>query len=335
VQPSQGLSVGLAILLVIVAAGVGVVGGTSYWAELRTPGTGGPTALVLGLSPSSSSVFSVDLSITPGQIDEGQSILVSASASGGDPSPSYTYQYYDMPSGCSTDEAQHFSCMPSSTGSYDIYVNVTDGAGNGTNSATTALTVDSSVMATLSLDHSSINLGQSVSITASASGGSGSYSYNYAGLPSNCMGQQGPHFDCTPSSTGGYSISVNVTDTNGGYAVSSNGNLQVNPSSSGGGGGGGSGNNSSNPFGSLLSGFSGIFSLFIIVGIIGFVTWILLIVGVWIIAVVLIRRLPKRGTAPAALMAGQTSKCASCSAMIPAGSKFCPECGTGTAPQSK
>lgn len=95
-------------------------------------------------------------------------------------------------------------------------------------------------------------------------------------------------------------------------------------------GNGNSGNNSSNPFSDLISSLGGAFTYVLIAGIIGFVTWILLIVGIWVIAVVLMRRLPK----PAAKASEAASvPCAACSKPIPAGSKFCPECGTSAAPK--
>lgn len=333
------LSVALVTGLVLVALCVGAFGASSLMVELRSAGgisgpeTGG------GLLPFAGPGLSAGLSISPGQIDEGQSIHVSTTASGGDPSPSYGYEYSGMPDGCSFDEAPSFSCTPSQSGSYSIYVNVTDGTGNWTDSSSVALTVDPALTVELSVSPQDITEGQSVNIQTSAAGGSNSYSYSYFGLPSGCQGENNAQFQCTPSSTGSYNIYVNVTDTNGGYLDSPNQNLQVTPSSGNGGGSGSNGNgnggnNSSNPFGSLLSGFSGLLSLFLIAGIIGFVTWILLIVGVWIIAVVLIRRLPKRGTAASNALAGAMSKCASCSATIPSGSKFCPECGASTVPKA-
>lgn len=330
---TRNLSVALALGIVLAAAGGGALGASSYVTGLRAPAASAGESPIPGLGVSSGPVITVSLSVTPAQIDEGQTVQVTTTASGGNPSPTYTYHYFGMPNGCSIDEAQMFTCTPSQTGSFNsIYVNVTDGDGNGTNSADTALTVNQDIQVQLSINPSQVTSGQSVSVQTNANYGSGSFTYSYNGLPSNCMNGQGQSmFSCTPNQ-GDYNITVTVTDSDGGSATSSNQYLQVSSSSSGGGGQSGSGgNNSSNPLGSLLSGFSGILSLLLIAGIVGFVTWILLIVGVWIIAVVLIRRLPKRGTAAAALLAGQTTKCSSCSAVIPNGSKFCPECGATTA----
>jgi large repetitive protein len=335
VKWTRSLSVALALGMVLVAAGAGALGVTQFVGELRAPTTSAGGSPVAGLGVSSGPVISVSLSVTPDQIDEGQPVTVTTTASGGDPSPSYTYDYFGMPNGCSTDEAQMFTCTPSQTGSFtNIYVNVTDGAGNGTNSADSALTVNQDISVQLTVSPSQITSGQTITVQTNANYGSGSFTYSYNGLPSDCMSGQGQNmFSCNPNQ-GDYNITVTVTDSVGGSATSGNQYLQVSSSNNNNGNGnsgsGSGSNNSSNPFGSLLSGLGSVLSLLIIAGIIGFVTWILLIVGVWIIAVVLIRRLPKRGTAAAAMLAGQTTKCSSCSAVIPGDTKFCPECGAST-----
>ena len=126
-------------------------------------------------------------------------------------------------------------------------------------------------------------------------------------------------------------MQVTVTDINHNQTVSNSASLDVTSSNNGNGNGNGNGNNSSNPFSSLLSGLGGFLSIVLVFGIIGFVTWILLVVGIWVIAVVLLRRLPKRTPGAAS---GSTMACAACGATLPAGSKFCSECGKSTAPKT-
>jgi predicted amidophosphoribosyltransferase len=58
------------------------------------------------------------------------------------------------------------------------------------------------------------------------------------------------------------------------------------------------------------------------------VTWIRLVVGIWVIAVVLTRRLPRPGAQGAT---STNTTCPSCAKSIPGGTKFCPECGASTA----
>lgn len=187
------------------------------------------------------------------------------------------------------------------------------------------------VTASLSITPQQVKQGQSINVQTNASGGTAPYSYSYTGLPPGCGGQNQPSFSCNPSSTGSFSVQVTATDSHGNQSNPSNSvSVDVTSSSGGNGNGNGGSNNSSNPFSSLTSGLGGFLAIALILAIVGFVTWVLLVVGVWVIAVVLLRRLPKGGPA-----AGSTQvKCASCARLIPEGSKFCPECGASTAPKS-
>ena len=188
-----------------------------------------------------------------------------------------------------------------------------------------ATSANANLQVTLSISPSQVEVGNSVTIQAAASGGTPPYSYQYTGLPSDCPSQNSSSFSCNPSTPADYEVSVSVTDAASDSATSNPPtSLDVSSSNNGGNGGGGGGNNSSNPFSGLISGLGGILTYVLIFGLIGFVTWILLIVGIWIIAITLVRRLPKRG---AASPATATVTCAACSAVIPAGTKFCPECG--------
>ncbi|MCI4336552.1 MAG: zinc ribbon domain-containing protein [Thermoplasmata archaeon] len=198
--------------------------------------------------------------------------------------------------------------------------------------ATSAIPASNPVSASLSISPSQVQKGQSISVTTTASGGTPPYtSYSYTGLPGGCSGQNQASFSCNPSSTGSFSVQVTVTDMHGNQSTPGNTvSVDITSSSNGNGNGNGGGNNSSGGLSSLFSGFSGILSLLLIFGIVGFITWILLLVGVWIIAITLVRRLPKRGVAGAV---SAFTKCPACSTPIPVGTKFCSECGTSTAPK--
>ncbi|HEV8049951.1 MAG TPA: hypothetical protein VGP88_05105 [Thermoplasmata archaeon] len=189
------------------------------------------------------------------------------------------------------------------------------------------------VSVSLNINPSQLQKGQSISVQATANGGTPPYSFSYTGLPQGCGGQNGASFTCTPSSSGSYTVQVTASDSQGNQSSPSNSvSLDITSANNGNGNGNGNGggNNSSNGLSSLFSGFSGILSLVLIFAVVGFITWILLIVGVWVIAVTLLRRLPK----PGAIAAGAaTTKCAACSATIPVGSKFCASCGASTAPK--
>jgi hypothetical protein len=191
--------------------------------------------------------------------------------------------------------------------------------------------VGTALTATLTASPSNLQQGQSINFQVTANGGHSPYSYTYSGLPPGCSGQNTPSFSCNPSSTGTYTAQASVSDSGTNQTTTNSVSITVTSSGNGNGKGNGGGNNSSNPLSGLFSGFSGILSLLLILSLVGFVTWILLIVGVWIIAITLVRRLPKKGEWG---MAGPMGKCAACSAAIPSGSKFCPACGTSTAPKA-
>ncbi|MCI4317559.1 MAG: hypothetical protein L3K01_01660 [Thermoplasmata archaeon] len=185
--------------------------------------------------------------------------------------------------------------------------------------------------ASLTVSPSQVQSGQSIQIQTTATGGVQPYTFSYSGLPGGCSNQNQPSLTCNPTSTGTFTVQASVSDSNGSHTQSNSVSVDVTSSSNNGNGNGkGGGNNSSNPISSLFSGFSGLLPLLLIFGVVGFVTWILLLVGVWIIAITLVRRLPKRGTIGAA---EPTTPCAKCSAAIPVGSKFCSECGAATAPK--
>jgi hypothetical protein len=198
-------------------------------------------------------------------------------------------------------------------------------------SPTVALT-GSPLSASLTASPSQLTEGQSLMVQVTATGGDPQYSYSYTGLPPGCNGQNSPSVSCNPSGTGTFSIEASVSDSGTNHTQTNSVSVTVTSSQNGNGNGNGNGNsggnNSSGGLSSLFSGFSSILSLLLIFGIVGFATWILLIVGVWIIAITLVRRLPKRGTIDALVAGG---KCAACAAPVPGGAKFCPTCGTGTA----
>gem|GEM_PF-2241974 len=58
----------------------------------------------------------------------------------------------------------------------------------------------------------SIALGSPSKLEVTAAGGSGSFAYTYSSLPPGCFDANTPSLPCTPSSTGTYTVEVQVTD---------------------------------------------------------------------------------------------------------------------------
>lgn len=123
---------------------------------------------------------------SPATIDQGQSILLTANPTGGN--PGYTYQWYSG-TGCSgsvLSTAQTYSPSPASTTTY--YVLVTDSLGATSCSSGATVTVDPSLAAgSITPSSSTIDNGQSVLLSASWSGGAGTYTVTwYSGSSATC-----------------------------------------------------------------------------------------------------------------------------------------------------
>ncbi|HXY11915.1 MAG TPA: YncE family protein, partial [Thermoplasmata archaeon] len=83
----------------------------------------------------------------------------------------------------------------------------------------------------LTVQPSSIVLGNSTTLTTTTSGGTPPFSYDYTGLPTGCTTKNSSSWVCTPTATGSLSIEVTVTDQSGGDANAS-ASLKVSSTSS-------------------------------------------------------------------------------------------------------
>jgi YVTN family beta-propeller protein len=96
----------------------------------------------------------------------------------------------------------------SNSGAYTV--TLADGAGN---TATISLTVSPALVVTTPTGNA-VDVGQHASIMVTASSGSGGYGYNWSGLPSGCAGVTAT-ISCAPTTSGNYTITVRITDSNG------------------------------------------------------------------------------------------------------------------------
>jgi hypothetical protein len=145
--------------------------------------------------------------------DVGIATLLNATATGG--AAPLGYVYADLPAGCATSDVASLRCVPTTPGTSNVTVTVTDAFGR---TATGNLTVAVHARpsdAHLSFAPDSITLGQSSLVTASASGGTGGFHYTYQGLPSGCNSRNQSEFTCTPMVLGTFGVTVIVTDALG------------------------------------------------------------------------------------------------------------------------
>ncbi|MDE1821472.1 MAG: Ig-like domain repeat protein [Euryarchaeota archaeon] len=209
-------------------SGCGSVNGTTLTCAPGVAGTYSVSASITDSNGMTASSGSVTLIVSPALVtpsiaasrttlDVGQSVLLSASVSGG--TGSYTYTWGPLPAGCTAFHAASLTCTPTSVGagSFATTVMVTDGNGASLTSPSTTLTVSADpTVSAPSSTRMSLDLGQVAVLSATATNGTGlPSSYAWAGLPTGCPSADAPALTCVPSGTGTYLVTVSIQDSNG------------------------------------------------------------------------------------------------------------------------
>jgi hypothetical protein len=122
-------------------------------------------------------VLSAPISPTSATLDVGQSQLFTSTVSGGT-SP-YTYQWYLGDVAVSSATNSSWTFKPTSSGSYTVYLVVTDFVGIVTTSNTATVTVNPSLSVSISPISVTMDVGQSKNFTATVTGGTPPYSYSW------------------------------------------------------------------------------------------------------------------------------------------------------------
>jgi len=173
-------------------------------------------------------ILSVSISPSSATLDFGQSQLFTSTVSSGT-SP-YTYQWYLNDVAVSGATSSTWTFTPSSSGSYNVYVNVTDSVGFRAKSNITSVTVNPSLSATVSPSSVVMDFGQSQLFTSTVSSGTSPYTYQWYLNDVAVSGATSSTWTFTPSSSGSYNVYVNVTDSVGFRAKSNITSVTVNPS---------------------------------------------------------------------------------------------------------
>lgn len=187
------------------------------------PPPAGPKALSQAVRdvPDAARVALTGVTASPSSIDAGQWVNFSSAPSGG--YPPYNLTWYGLPAPCNSSWTPVVDCLPPFAATFSIYANVSDSFGFNATSGTLTFTVLSDPAVAVSANRTTLPVGASVQFSAVASGGTGTY-LAYAWSTSTpqlgCGSSTGPTLDCTPMSLGsGWTVSVSVTDSNGGVSA--------------------------------------------------------------------------------------------------------------------
>ncbi|MCI4332864.1 MAG: hypothetical protein L3K01_03930 [Thermoplasmata archaeon] len=164
----------------------------------------------------------------PAAIDQGQSFTVYANISSGTGTAPFTYVYHGLPVPCPSSNTSTLVCMPSSTGSSVVTVNVTDRFGWSVASGVgVTVNADPTIAAGVA-SPSAFDVGTPFTLWANATGGTGAITYNYSGTPTGCNLGNHPANTCTPTVAGNFTITVNATDASG-FRLTETVGVVVNP----------------------------------------------------------------------------------------------------------
>ncbi len=206
--------------------------GTYYAAVVVTDALGVTSPVVDSTTVTVYATPTATLGWSASAIDVGQSSTVTATPSGGSGGNTYSWSQSSANLGCTFSNSASAVCTPAAAGAYTASLVITDSNGGGSGTLTSpSLTVDSAVSTTIPAGTpTSVDVGQAVTFSTTASGGSGSYS-SYSWTPSSanlgCAPSTTATITCTPTVAGTYTISVVVTDSNGGTATATSAGYTV------------------------------------------------------------------------------------------------------------
>jgi hypothetical protein len=169
------------------------------------------------LALSLTSSISATISATPAvSIDLGQGVTFTAHASGGQGTLSYAWT---IGLGCSNSGGASDACTPSTSGTVDVTVLVSDSYGDSGTASYPFTVYPDPTASTPTPSRTSADVGQSVTFSTTAASGSGGYAYAWANLPAGCAGTTAS-IACTVTTAQSVATRVTVTDSDG-FSVTS------------------------------------------------------------------------------------------------------------------
>ena len=169
--------------------------------------------------------LSVSISPTTAKIKIGESVTFTSTVSGG--VPGYSYQWYLNGAAVSGAIFSTWTFTPVSTGTYTVYLNVTDSVLKTAKSNEASVTVAPPLTVSISPTSASILVGQSVTFTSTVSGGYPPYSYQWYLNGAPVSGATTSTWTFTPTTSGIHYVYLKVTDANNNVAQSETARITV------------------------------------------------------------------------------------------------------------
>lgn len=139
----------------------------------------------------------------------------------------HVYSWSALPPGCTSSNSLALTCTPTTSGTYSPVISLTQD-GFTFPSAPGSVVVDGPLSATVSVDKSTIDVGQTATLTGALTAGIAPDSESWTGLPGGCTSSNVLVLTCTPTASGSFTVDFTGTDTVGASA-SSTVTLTVNP----------------------------------------------------------------------------------------------------------
>jgi hypothetical protein len=165
------------------------------------------------------------IAATPGSVDLGQNTSLSVNVSGG--SGGYSYRWNDSSGSC-VGALETITCAPTSVGTFDVFVAVTDSNGFSVLSPRLQLTVSPDPTVVLEVNPQTPLANVRWSVSARIQGGLEPYALEWPDLPPGCASAPRGDVSCT-TKTGEFRVSVRVTDANN-MTVATSAMVRVDPS---------------------------------------------------------------------------------------------------------
>jgi hypothetical protein len=154
-----------------------------------------------------------------GNVTVGSVVSLSTNATGG--TGVLSYRYSGLPPGCSSLDKSVLNCTPTSGGSFDVEVNVTDATHYFVTSSLSVVVDAQPAFTEISALPPNLDVGQSLHITSLLTGGTAPIEYSWTGLPPGCTPTDAPSITCTPTGSSTGPVGLAAVDADGWAASTS------------------------------------------------------------------------------------------------------------------